>query len=476
MESLPTCSDGAGAGGQAAARTYPAWVDGTAHNALTIASKIRLVPCVSREMVTKKKTEKANLGVGSLASLVLRPVAVLALPGGPHPTESAMSYFGGMDQEKDQKLAWKGKATDPKVQAMRDKLEKERLAEDAEAEKRLKAENKAYMAMIAAEGAAEDDDIMDEEAGRQRLVMAKKSKEFYKEEKSALQHANLDNRRRLKNVKSKIHSYNVCAHARTDHPARSPLDVRTLTSRVPRTLPLAMTQDQWNAKIDKRHQEEAQIEALLMEIRDRVQGGTVDDDREGMHALEKQLAKAQVGPPRPHPCACRRLPTQLRALSLSLERERESHHPGSPKCPSPSHRPTHSGLRRPPRPPTNLPRTVHSTGWSRRPRLMRRCSNTTRRPPPSSSRCSRPCTSQRSIGTPSTTPRPRRARRTAGSRRTSSTCSLAHPIRSPTPSDGLWCSSEGCPLAQSAVAAAPASPLAPAARAASAMRHAPSCE
>jgi len=201
-----------------------------------------------------------------LASLVLRPVAVLALPGGPHPTESAMSYFGGMDQEKDQKLAWKGKATDPKVQAMRDKLEKERLAEDAEAEKRLKAENKAYMAMIAAEGAAEDDDIMDEEAGRQRLVMAKKSKEFYKEEKSALQHANLDNRRRLKNVKSKIHSYN----------------------------------DQWNAKIDKRHQEEAQIEALLMEIRDRVQGGTVDDDREGMHALEKQLAKAQhwvVAPP-----------------------------------------------------------------------------------------------------------------------------------------------------------------------------------
>ena len=66
------------------------------------------------------------------------------------------------------------------------------------------------------------------------------------------------------------------------------------------TLSLLSLQDKWIKKIDQRHAEEAKIEALLMEIRDRVQNGTVADDREGVHALEKQLAKAQhwvVAPP-----------------------------------------------------------------------------------------------------------------------------------------------------------------------------------
>ena len=123
-----------------------------------------------------------------------------------------MSYFGGMDQEKEQKLAWKGKATDPKVQAMRDKLEKERLAEDAAERKRLAEENRKYKAMIADEGAAEDDDIMDEEAGRMMAVNHKMSSDFYKAEKKALAAANAENKARLKNVKSKIHSYNVRGH------------------------------------------------------------------------------------------------------------------------------------------------------------------------------------------------------------------------------------------------------------------------
>ena len=55
-----------------------------------------------------------------------------------------MSYFGGMDQEKEQKLAWKGASVDPRVQAMRDKLEKERLAEDARERERLKVENQKF--------------------------------------------------------------------------------------------------------------------------------------------------------------------------------------------------------------------------------------------------------------------------------------------------------------------------------------------
>jgi hypothetical protein len=66
------------------------------------------------------------------------------------------------------------------------------------------------------------------------------------------------------------------------------------------TFSLLCLQDKWIKKIDQRHVEEAKIEALLMEIRDRVQNGTVADDREGVHALEKQLAKAQhwvVAPP-----------------------------------------------------------------------------------------------------------------------------------------------------------------------------------
>ena len=59
-----------------------------------------------------------------------------------------MSYFGGMIQEKEQKLAWKGASIDPKVQAMRDKLEKERLAEDARERERLKVENEKYKLMV----------------------------------------------------------------------------------------------------------------------------------------------------------------------------------------------------------------------------------------------------------------------------------------------------------------------------------------
>ena len=121
----------------------------------------------------------------------------------------AMSYFGGMDQEKEQKLAWKGASIDPKVQAMRDKLEKERLAEDARERERLKVENQKFKMMVADEDAKEDDDLMDEEAGRMIAVLHKTSDDFYKNEKKALNRANSENKKALKSVKSKIHSYNV---------------------------------------------------------------------------------------------------------------------------------------------------------------------------------------------------------------------------------------------------------------------------
>jgi hypothetical protein len=120
-----------------------------------------------------------------------------------------MSYFGGMDQEKEQKLAWKGASIDPKVQAMRDKLEKERLAEDARERERLKVENEKYKLMVGDEVTKEDDDLMDEEAGRMIAVLHKTSDDFYKNEKKALNRANSENKKALKSVKSKIHSYNV---------------------------------------------------------------------------------------------------------------------------------------------------------------------------------------------------------------------------------------------------------------------------
>lgn len=121
----------------------------------------------------------------------------------------AMSYFGGMDQEKEQKLAWKGASIDPKVQAMRDKLEKERLAEDARERERLKVENQKYKMMVGDEVTKEDDDLMDEEAGRMIAVLHKTSDDFYKNEKKALNRANSENKKALQSVKSKIHSYNV---------------------------------------------------------------------------------------------------------------------------------------------------------------------------------------------------------------------------------------------------------------------------
>lgn len=177
-----------------------------------------------------------------------------------------MSYFGGANIEKDQKLAWKGKATDPKVQAMRDKLERERKAEDARERKRLARENALYRAEIDDEVAKEDDDIMDEEAGKMRITLAKQSKSFFKDEQEALAKANVAHKAKLANVKSKIHSHN----------------------------------DSWNKVIDQRHADEAKIEALLMEIRERVQSGEASADRGGMHGLEKELAKAQhwvIAPP-----------------------------------------------------------------------------------------------------------------------------------------------------------------------------------
>ena len=122
---------------------------------------------------------------------------------------ATMSYFGGMDQEKEQKLAWKGASVDPRVQAMRDKLEKERLAEDARERERLKVENQKFKMMVADEVTKEDDDLMDEEAGRMIAVLHKTSDDFYKNEKKALNRANSENKKALKSVKSKIHSYNV---------------------------------------------------------------------------------------------------------------------------------------------------------------------------------------------------------------------------------------------------------------------------
>lgn len=182
-----------------------------------------------------------------------------------------MSFFGGMDTNSKEeawrkKKAYKGKHLDPKVQAAREKLERERLKEEAAEDARIAAENARYRAEIADEDAKEDDDLMDEEAGRMIAVLHQQSADFYKKEQAELALANAEHKQRLKNVKSKIHSYN----------------------------------DKWIKKIDDRHENEAQISALLLEIRERVQNGTAMDDREGTHALEKQLAKKQnwvIAPP-----------------------------------------------------------------------------------------------------------------------------------------------------------------------------------
>jgi hypothetical protein len=63
--------------------------------------------------------------------------------------------------------------------------------------------------MVGDEDAKEDDDLMDEEAGRMIAVLHKTSDDFYKNEKKALNRANSENKKALKSVKSKIHSYNV---------------------------------------------------------------------------------------------------------------------------------------------------------------------------------------------------------------------------------------------------------------------------
>jgi len=84
---------------------------------------------------------------------------------------------------------------------------RDELAAKSKARRKAKKEaqalaNASYMKMIASEGAAEDDDIMDEEAGRMRIQLARESRERKAAEATALAESNAENNRKIKEAKA----------------------------------------------------------------------------------------------------------------------------------------------------------------------------------------------------------------------------------------------------------------------------------
>jgi len=168
--------------------------------------------------------------------------------------------------------AAEGASVDAEIEKKRQELAARSRARKAAEKKRIQEENarmKAERELDAVKGEYAlivDDDIMDEEAGRMRLELAHKSRLARQEGQRILKEKAHEERMRIKNTPSKIHSWN----------------------------------DSWNANLAVRHENEHTIAALLEEIRARVGNGEGTTDRQGLHGLEKQLASAQnwiVSPP-----------------------------------------------------------------------------------------------------------------------------------------------------------------------------------
>jgi hypothetical protein len=173
-----------------------------------------------------------------------------------------MAYFGGANDDRGQRkeYAHLGAHADPKVQAERDRVRREMEAENA-AEWQFAEDNfSSLMKRVSSSGPREDDDIMDEEAGRRRLELAAESKANREAQAQAMAVENDDYFDRIKAVKSRVGSRNQA----------------------------------FSQAITTRRQNEKKIAALLEGIRQRVQDGTASTDRDSIKSLEKELAKAQT--------------------------------------------------------------------------------------------------------------------------------------------------------------------------------------
>lgn len=168
--------------------------------------------------------------------------------------------------------AAEGASVDPEIEKQRQRLAKESAARKAAEKKRIAAANakaakeREKDAVHGKYATIVDDDIMDEAAGRRRLELAALSEKKHREAEEYRISCVQEERARIRNTKSKIHSHN----------------------------------DKWNAQIDERRAQERELAALLGEIRGRVATGEAASDRDGTHGLEKRLAAAQnwlVAPP-----------------------------------------------------------------------------------------------------------------------------------------------------------------------------------
>lgn len=179
-------------------------------------------------------------------------------------------------QSKKKEYSWdvdlaaaEGVSVDASIEKERQRLAKESRERKAKEAAKIAKQNKAIAdarekdAVTGQYALIVDDDIMDEAAGRERLRLAAESKKRREESVANLQMTHAQERRRIKNVPSKIHSWN----------------------------------DNWNSNISRRKSEEQTLSALLSDMRAGVQGG---ESRDALHGLEKKLAGAQnwvVTPP-----------------------------------------------------------------------------------------------------------------------------------------------------------------------------------
>ena len=170
-----------------------------------------------------------------------------------------MAYFGGANQDlgRRKEKPWVGAHADAKVQADRDRLQREMEAENEREAKFARDNFAGMMGRVKSTKAAEDDDINDEAAGRRRWELAAETAAYRKSEEERIKAENRERRNRLKATKSKVGARNTT----------------------------------FSKQMSDRKQKEAEVAALLEAIRERVQNGEARD--ESMHGLEKRLAKAQ---------------------------------------------------------------------------------------------------------------------------------------------------------------------------------------
>ena len=141
--------------------------------------------------------------------------------------------------------AAEGASVDPEIEKQRQRLAKESAARKAAEKKRIAAANakaakeREKDAVHGKYATIVDDDIMDEAAGRRRLELAALSEKKHREAEEYRISCVQEERARIRNTKSKIHSHN----------------------------------DKWNAQIDERRAQERELAALLGEIRGRVATG-----------------------------------------------------------------------------------------------------------------------------------------------------------------------------------------------------------